>query len=533
MKYTFLAFFLILSGWAQSALKPADGLWRSTDDPDIGSGLMMVTQGDITLISIYSYTLEGKPKWYLAVGQVDENGLLTADLIETFSGTSILADHPDSASVVSEVRQLTIQFDGVQTARFAIDDSDYKSIQPLTFGHSSFITEHLNLSDGTFYAVPDPTGSWALADPSGGDAYVLTLAEVDGDSTEPFLQKYYSSSHSSTENWLLKCPHQFFPNTLPFSQPFCVLDRNNENLEPLRLPFNELSYGHMALKSQNDVTFVGHRTRFDHGLKPNDGYWRPEDDPDIGSGVVMTTQGDVTVVLIYSYDDLGLPVWRIASGVFDAQGLLQTPLISTTGGSPIEVNGKTTAIVTGLTQSLEIQLIGTELATFSIDGSTPKHIQVNNFGAELYSTEQVQVNEKSYQFPDQAGQWLVVDNQLALFEVVNLNYYDPNATISPAIPYLIGARAYSDFGSNQQVDIDFTCSVTTTGYTNVPEVLQPYCLGTFYMPQSNLYNRLTKLYFQDIGVNNFRSYLGPDNGTIQEIENLDRSENYIQYYRLD
>ncbi len=520
MRYTFLTVMMVFAGLAQSSIKPADGLWRSTDDPDIGSGLMLVTQGDITLVSIYSYTNEGKPKWYLAVGQVDDDGLLTADLTETVNGTSILSDSPDSASFAPVVRQLSIQFYGSQTATFTIDDSEYKSIQPFSFGQPAFNTEHFNLSDGTFYAVPDLTGSWVVGKSVGDDGFILSLEEVANEPTGAFLEKTYISSHSSTENWMLSCPYQFFPNTLPISQPHCVLDRNDANLETLQLQFNELGYDRITMTVVGDSDpYIGRRAHFNRGPKPSDGYWRPEDDPAIGSGMVMTTQGDVTVVLLYSYDDQGLPVWQIASGIFDSDGLLQTTLMSTSGGSPIERNGKTTAAFTGLNQSLEIQLLGAELATFSIDGSTPKHIQVNNFGVVTYNTEHFMVGDKNYQFPDLSGHWVMSDSQGN--GVSNIDMQSVNGIISPIPPSL--PRIYQNFAVNQDNPFDFSLGCDTKIHQGLKYA---GCTGSGRFSNQIEADQLL-LYFQDIGTNKLRIYFGLDTDT------LGRSNDYYELYRLN
>ena len=139
MKNTFLIIFLwITAGLAQAQIKPADGLWRTTDDPDIGSGMMMITQGGITLATVFSYTEAGLPRWYLAVGAVDENGRFQAELNETTDGTSILVGDPPSASYLDNPRQLTIDFYGSQTASFQIDEQPVKTMQT-----SSFTVPHM------------------------------------------------------------------------------------------------------------------------------------------------------------------------------------------------------------------------------------------------------------------------------------------------------------------------------------------------------------------------------------------------------
>ncbi|MCX7554737.1 hypothetical protein OS175_12720 [Marinicella sp. S1101] len=425
-----LAFFNL----AHSALKPADGFWRSTDDPDIGSGFVLLTQGDITLLSVYTYSAEGQPKWYIAAGQVDENGLFSAELRENMNGSYILSENPQSAEFSADFRQLEIYFEGSETARFSIDGSENKSMQPLTFGHAFWPTEHHNLYDGSSYSVPDPVGNWAFGQLTGQESFILSLAADASTSEGVFIQRTYTSTHGSSAGWVLSCPYQFLPNTLPAAQSFCVLDRSVDELPSLKVDFAELGNEAMVLKTdQDDNPFLGKRINYGNTLKPSDGHWRAEDDPEVGSGLVMTTQGDITVVVIYSYDEQGLPSWEIASGSFDASGLFQTTLRSASGGSPIESDSKVTAAFTAVEKSLTIQLLGTELATFSIDGSAPKHIQTINFGRPSLKTENYQVAGTDYEFPSPQGRWLFYTRGNELSSAMNLDLTSEASDFGPGV----------------------------------------------------------------------------------------------------
>lgn len=438
MKFVCALLLLSFFNWVQAGPKPADGFWRSTDDPDIGSGFVLLTQGDITLVSVYTYSPEGQPKWYIAAGQVDADGMFSAELKENLNGSYILSENPQSAEFSAEVRQLDIYFEGSETGRFSIDGSDSKSIQPLTFGHAFWPTVHHNLSDGTLFLAPDPAGDWAFGQAEGQESFILSL-EASTITQGVFIQRTYTSNHSSSEGWVLNCPYQFLPNTLPASQSFCVLDRSVDELAPLKVDFAQLGNEAMVLKIDEEQSpFLGKRINYGNALKPSDGHWRAEDDPAIGSGLVMTTQGDVTVVVLYSYDDQGLPTWEIANGSFDENGLIQTTLKSASGGSPIENNGKTTAAFTAVEKSLEIQLLGTELATFSINGSAPKHIQTINFGRPSFKTENFQVGMTDYQFPSPLGRWLLYPKDNPEGDAINLDLREEVAESSFEDDYFLG-----------------------------------------------------------------------------------------------
>ncbi|WP_223789464.1 hypothetical protein [Marinicella meishanensis] len=534
MKNTFLIIFLwITVGLAQAQIKPADGLWRTTDDPDIGSGMMMITQGGITLATVFSYTPDGEPRWYLAVGSIDENGRFAAELKETTDGTSILVSNPPSASYLPTARQLTIDFYGSQTASFLIDDQPIKTMQSMNFAYPTWDTEHQTLTDGTNYQVADPTGTWLVGGVDSDLAFVLDLVAANDESgNAAFLEKTFVSTHPSTDGWELRCPWQFIPNTLPFSQPFCTLDRRQESEPLLNVSFADLGVKQMQLVAADESqSFTGFRPS-SASLQPNDGYWRPEDDPDVGGGLVLVSQGPYTVVLMYSYDEAGNAAWSIAAGAFDANGLLQTELRSTVGGSPIGIDGKTSATYTDQIQQLEIQLLGTELATFSVDGSPVKHIQNVNFGIELFKTEQLMINDKKYSFPDQTGRWVVVDNELNLLDVIDLSFFEPNSRISPAVPWYLGARGYESFDQNNEAGsfgLSMICTVTREGFDLLPSYIQPNCTANFGLSQSD-FSTNGKVYFQDIGMNVFTMYLGQADGI--DYSGIDRESDNLTFYRL-
>ena len=361
------------------------------------------------------------------------------------------------------------------------------------------------------------------------EAFVLNLvASVDPASNAVFTERSYVSNHPTTAGWELRCPAQFIPNTLPFSQPFCTLDRQQEGLPMLNVAYADLGVKQMQLVAADaSQSFTGFRPS-SASLQPNDGYWRPEDDPDVGGGLVLVSQGPYTVVLMYSYDEAGNAAWSIAAGAFDANGLLQTELRHTSGGSPIGIDGKTSAFYTDQVQQLEIQLLGTELATFSVDGAPAKHIQNVNFGATLLSTKQLTVSEKPYFYPFPASRWLAIGSEdEAPTTVIDLRAYDPAANITPRPPELIGARGYGDLltNPNQIQWVDFVCLAVDLA-AELVNVNDSYCAG--YFGRSDFSTGSSgKMYFMDIGVNQMRYYHGP------KLNDIDRNSAYLQLYRLN
>ncbi len=289
-----------------------------------------------------------------------------------------------------------------------------------------------------------------------------------------------------------------------------------------QLTFSEVGTGNQ---------FKAFRINQTQPLLPNDGHWRTHDDPEIGSGLVIRTQNQYTVVVIYSYDEQGKPEWKIASGQFDENGSFIAELLKPFGGSSIQNDEPVSAQLHSDVQTIQIQLQGTELATISIDGSEPKVIQNFNFGVEVFSTDQYTVNDGSFNYPDQEGDWLMVSEDLQESRVVNLSYYDPNWYQSPPNPSYYGARSYQLQGS--EPDFDFNCRKITRyqAYDNQwYDLLEiPYCTGRYF---NRPVSKLTLGYFQDIGYKGFRVYAKEWFEGIT-YEGITRESSYYDFYRLD
>jgi len=534
MKYTYLSAMLAFTSFIHAGIRPADGLWSTTDDPAIGSGLMLATQNGITVISVFTYDQGGNNAWYLASGQVNDEGVLEAELRQTQNGANILNENPAAAEFIEQTRTLRLEFTGAQIGTISIGGSEPKSMQTMHFGFYSQPTEQLLLADGTKYRFPSIDGKWVLGDPESGESYVLNLTNYGTGASPPSpnFSLAFLSNHPTTDNWQIFCPQR----TTNSVQPYCRVFRrsNDQSFSEMRVDLQDLGNQRMTVY-QNDVepfeSYQAFRLNKDRRLLPNDGYWRAYDDPAIGSGLVMRTQGIYTVALLYSYDEQGVPTWQIASGVFDENGYMEADLNLPIGGSAIENVLPMTASFADDVQTLEIQMQGLELATFSIDGSTPKAIQNYNFGVELFSTQQVTVMDEPYLFPNQEGRWVLVSNDLNIHDVLMLDFYSPNCCVSPRVPWYNGARGYDSYGSiatDGDVSINFICTISTTGFNGL-SYLEPFCNSLFGVVSD--FGRLAKLYFEDIGFNEFRYYIGAENDN--DINNINRSSEYLMFFRLD
>ena len=510
MKTVLLFALLFVTTTSLAAIRPADGLWNTTDDPEIGSGLMFATQGDITLVSVFTYDEEGKNVWYIGSGQVDENGVLEVELVTTTNGSYLTQTDPSAAELDGTSHQMVVEFTGSQIGTLSIDESDSKIITASHYGV------------GAIYDHPILTGVWVLGSQETGESYILDL--------EPYpyinppiavirIVSSYKSNHHSTNGWAINC----------LNSDVCFVNRGNSGSGQMKISLNDLRNQRMTLYQNETEPFEKYeafRLNEDRRLLPADGYWRTHDDPAIGSGLVMRTQGGYTVVLVYSYNDEGQATWQIASGQFDENGLMEADLYTPSGGSPVNSVDVTTGQVAE-PRNIAIQLQGTNLGTVSIDAGPEKSIQAFVYGLEVFETHHKTIGGESYQFPDQKGSWVIVDEQHQASEMVKLRPFDLNAYQSPPDPRLYDARQYEDDSSNDDLSLKFFCTkVLSVG--SMDFMVKPYCYGSLFVRPS--YGPL-KLYYEDIGAAEFRFYTSETfNGL--DVTHINRDSNMFYLFKL-
>lgn len=530
--------FLLFSDLVAAQIHPADGFWRTSDDPEIGSGLLITTQGDVTLVSIFTYDEQGKNSWYIATDQIDGNGLFEADLYQTQNGSNIVASDPQSASTINTGERIKIQFSGNQMGELTVGNSGAKSIQTFHFGLESWQTEHQTLPDGTLFTLPALDGVWVVGAVNSNVTWVFDLQYdpilSDGWLTAPYQGKVYLSQHPSTRDWAVTCPWKVNASTDPVTTPFCTVYSENFENELFTINYTELGAEKMLLRGNPATESADFEAfRVNSQSQVHNGHWRTHDDPAVGSGLYLVTQGNITLALLYSYQQQGTPEWGIATGQIDASGVFQAELLMPTGGKPFYFGTPSAATLMEETKSLTLSFQGAEVGTISIEGSEPKTMQRFNYGVELFETEQIQINGTDLKFPDQSGRWVVIDNQFELFDTVELTFYNPNCCISPEVPWYDGARGY-----NETLNVDnnpgdfglgFICTVITEG-DNGEEYIRRYCDGHFGLSQTD-FTRNLKLYFEDIGVNSFKAYFG-ESSDVPAVD-INRDSNFLTFYRID
>lgn len=540
----FLILFWVLSGSSSRAdIIPADGLWGTTDNPAVGSGLMLTTQGGITAASVFTYDETGRNVWYLASGSVID-GVIEAALLQATGGSDLMAENPQSAGFLDTERSIRLTFTGSQTGTLSIDGSAPKAIQTSHFGFNEIPTEQLLLADGTPYRFPDISGDWVIGDADSGESYLLSLTYA-GTGASPPNHNFalgFPSNHPSTEEWSIYCPQR-----LQTVQTSCLVRKSNAvGLPPMRIDLNDLGNQRFTIIQDSEApfeTYQAFRLSPDRRLLPHDGYWRLYDDPGIGSGLVLRTQGAFTVALVYTYAADGQATWGIASGQVDANGQLQATLNVPQGGSAIQsADPESASFDATAARPLTLQLQGGELGQLSLDGLAPKNVQNFNFGSQLYATEIFQPNAQPFVFPDQTGRWLLVDEHRITSDLWHLYETFPNSCLSPQDPLYFDSISVSNgpdcvsppppVFDNPFFSVVSHCMKSLV--PNLSDVLPDlkFCFGFNYAPEETEY---LKTYYEDIGYNQFRLYAGPDDPTLFFLEpffDITRESPMYQLFRL-
>ncbi len=533
-------FLLVLSVAVQANPVPADGLWRTSDDPSIGSGVVLFTQGDQTLVSVFTYDENGDNRWYSAAGQVSEDGVFEAPLLETHNGTYITATEQYSATYFSSTDTIKMTFDGSQIGTVSVSGAPPKAMQAFNFGHQKVATETQQLSDGSAYEFADLTGSWVAGSSETKQSFVLDLVnETTGSGVptpvgEPV--ESYLSIHPSTSTWTVNCPLLLSGSSDSADQDFCTLDTNGSFSENFEIPYKLLGNKQLMLNadSAGAVQFQAFKIDQLDRLAPADGLWRTADDTSVGSGIVLRTQGLYSMALVYSYNNVGVATWQIASGMFDENGHFSAPLGTPNSGSHISSIEPMSAVYDAEVSNLVIQLQGTELGTMSIDGSDPKSIQNYKFGVELFETDHLKVNDEAFVYPSQEGNWVLVSDDASESRVVSLTYFDLNWYQSPPNPRIYGARSY-ETGYTDDPDYNFwlICHkiLSFEGSEMTLEFpVTPYCTGQLF--DRPLGTADLKTYFEDIGYRSFKYYYGEFDGINHNFDSIDRTSAFNQLFRL-
>ncbi|KAA3641066.1 MAG: hypothetical protein DWP95_07515, partial [Proteobacteria bacterium] len=404
----------------EAGIIPSDGLWQTHDDPAIGSGINIRTQGDVTMITVFTYREDGSPVWYFATGEIDANGVFAAPLGETKNGGFIFNRLPQSAEVIDPKKTITLSFNATETGTLSINNSEPKPIHTYRFGVEGIETEQLMTANGDFYKFPDITGQWAIGSASDNISLSLDLHIRTGsvvDPPDPNHTLYFNDAFDqNTLSYSFICPTK---NASPM--PFCkfkarsfdlATDELAAQLSRLYVFIDDIGTNTMTLHlqpegddsySREHPVYQAFRldaeyqenAEIDRRTFPVEGHWRTRDDPAIGSGVNFHSQGDIVMMTVFTYDENGLPIWYMATGALalDETGRSATDMtmFSTKGGSPIDSLTPVSAEIDQV-ENIQLKLMWNQVVGLKLNDETYKDLFNYNLGYPNLQTSERQQN---------------------------------------------------------------------------------------------------------------------------------------------
>jgi hypothetical protein len=141
---------------------PETGVWSHPERP--GTGLMFEVQRGILGGGLFGYAEDGSARWYLISGALQAapddpqvSWRLSAQALE-FSGGACIACEYVAPQPAQSAGTVEIEFLQRNLARYRVDESEWTTIWPLTYG-SAAPAHFSGISD---YPVPDMAGPWIL-----------------------------------------------------------------------------------------------------------------------------------------------------------------------------------------------------------------------------------------------------------------------------------------------------------------------------------------------------------------------------------
>jgi hypothetical protein len=451
-------FGMLLAPKLDAKIVPSDGLWQTYDDPAIGSGVNIRTQGDITMVTVFTYREDGSPVWYFATGEVDDNGVFRAALGETKNGEFIFENSPQSAEIVDPGKTIELVFNSTEIGTLSINDSEPKPIHTYRFGVYTHETEQLTTPLGDFYQFPDLTGQWVLGNATDEISFTFDFLSDYGASIsppDPNFHFFYDNQFPSENNFYLSllCP-TWHVDDIPFchfsaksnhpsdddqadllNRMYVFLDDVGVNTMTFHLqPDGDDSYTreHPVYQAFRLDDKYEENADLDPRIFPVEGHWRTADDPAVGSGINFHSQGDIIMMTVFTYDEDGLPIWYMATGELGYQGGLETHMISTQGGTPIEATHPVSAEVNQI-KYVAMDIYGNQVVRLYVEGQSGKDVFNYNFGyPEFQASERQQNSSDPLKIATPSGWWLMAEenaaNSMLLHLVKNTN------KLSPPIP---------------------------------------------------------------------------------------------------
>lgn len=544
---------MMLTSSVGAKIIPSDGLWQTYDDPAIGSGINIRTQGDITMVIVYTYRDDGSPVWYFATGEIDANGVFRAAMGETKNGENLFNDNPQTADIVNPNKTIELVFNATETGMLSINDSEPKPIHTYRFGIEGIETAQLTTPSGDSYQFPDITGQWVMGNADDNFDISFNFYTYYGglqDPPEPNFPYYYLNDfiQSGDISHRLRCP-----TLRSYDEPYCEFrvdpydiqtSEKAELLSRLYVFLDDIGMNTMTfhLQPKDDDSYSRDHpvyqafrlnTEFedpndiDTRTFPSEGLWRTLDDPHIGSGINFHSQDDVVMMTVYTYDDNGDPIWYMTTGElmtedvpgnsYNANSWFSSKMFSTKNGTPIESSSPMAAEVD---QVLDVTLLlsGQQLAQLSQDTGDFKTIQGYQFGYPEFVAGQFFDNGDPLKFASPEGWWLMAEengSESALLHLVK----ESNNKLSPPPP-TDWVRFNNVAPTSSWIDA-IRCPKTSAGFWNRCQVFMT-------VPDNAVSNSLQ---LTNIGVDAMRIYHRDENRT--DIGDYPYYYFYYNFYRIN
>lgn len=426
---------------------PVEGNWYNPDEP--GTGYIVHIQKGYVFGMYFGYNEAGDQRWMTFQGQLQSSDKVDVDW-ELVSGLS----HYSGGNAFNETYQpptaegseFTIHFEFTHThaGRFAINEGDYQSIEPLNYR-----VETTKLFENSDYQHPQLSGVWSFTyeavhpDINGGEPYIdfadmmgrghhnrVYGGEVEGGyRTSETFQKFYNSyPFEIYPAYSLNCKSPFDAEvscglkTDLYSDPS---DPGREFLIPLEL--NDLGAYYYEVDVNFPEAVIGNTgltkiiaERFNYlrmtnfneyqlhdysSLLPVAGNWYNPDEP--GTGYVIDVQRGYVFGFYFGYNEDGGQRWMSFQGELeesDKPGIrweLSSVLTNYSGGNAFnEPYQEPTAQASE--HEIQFEFTHTHGGKFSVDGGDYQSIEPLNYRVE---TDQI-FNEDEYLFPDLTGQWV-------------------------------------------------------------------------------------------------------------------------------
>ncbi|MCX7544817.1 hypothetical protein [Marinicella gelatinilytica] len=447
---------LLFSSALSAKVIPSDGHWRTYDDPAIGSGINIRTQGDITMVIVFTYREDGSPVWYYATGEIDDNGVFDVPLMETKNGENIFNNSPQTAEVFDPEKRIRLNFNATETGTLSINDSEPKPIHTYRFDIDGIETEQLTTPLGDFYQFPDITGQWAMGSANDNISFNFDFVTNYGalaDPPSPNFHFHFTDELREPEGifYFLSCPTRRATEA-----PYCRFYVNQNDVETneraavlnrLYVFLDDIGMNTMTfhLQPEGDETYSREHPTYqafrlntgfdepndiDTRLFPNEGHWRTLDDPEIGSGINFHSQGDVVMMTVFTYNEAGEPIWYMATGEltsesipdndFNANSWANLEMFTTKGGTPID---SVEPVSADLDQFYDVTLLlsAQQMAHLNINGGAFKEIKSYQFGfPEFIANHYYPETGDPLKFASPEGWWLMAEENGSESALVHL-----------------------------------------------------------------------------------------------------------------